>query len=230
MQDGLVGAAVAVGVLLVVTVIGLWWLTDPAADEAPTAPTASGSAGGAAPTQGSAEPPSDLAAGQTWLGDFTLDAGALATPDARLHDVRAIGSDARTGPDGLVVGTLTVDATVPFDVVADQIGGRTTIRPADDPSQATVVRTVEVVGRELRVAATGTIDVERGRLVIEPQAIDIGGPDFLAGALAGVVRRLVTIDQSVDGLPDGLVLQDVVVQDDGFRATLRGDDVVLSQQ
>ncbi|WNB85842.1 LmeA family phospholipid-binding protein [Cellulomonas sp. ATA003] len=79
------------------------------------------------------------------------------------------------------------------------------------------------------MAATGTIEVERGRLVIEPRSVDIGGPDLLSGALGGIARRLVTIDQDVEGLPEGLVLQDVVVQDDGFRATLRGDDVVLAQ-
>lgn len=52
-----------------------------------------------------------------------------------------------------------------------------------------VLRTVEVLGREPRVAATITHDIE--------------------------------------GLPDGLVLQRVVVRDAGFRARLRGEDVRL---
>jgi hypothetical protein len=38
----------------------------------------------------------------------------------------------------------------------------------------------------------------------------------------------VTIEQTVEGLPEGLVLRDVAVQDDGFRARLDGVDVRLA--
>jgi hypothetical protein len=37
----------------------------------------------------------------------------------------------------------------------------------------------------------------------------------------------VTIEQDIEGLPEGLVLRDVAVRDDGFRATFRGEDVEL---
>lgn len=47
-------------------------------------------------------------------------------------------------------------------------------------------------------------------------------------AIASVVRRSVTIEHEIEGLPEGLVLQDVTVQDDGFRANLRGEDVKLT--
>jgi hypothetical protein len=90
-----------------------------------------------------------------------------------------------------------------------------------------VVRTVEAFGRELRVTATGTVEVEAGRLVVEPRSIDFGGPGFLSDATAAVVRRLVTIEHDVEGLPEGLVLRDVAVRDDGFRVSLRGEDVRL---
>jgi hypothetical protein len=90
-----------------------------------------------------------------------------------------------------------------------------------------MVRTVEALGRELRVIATGTVEVEAGRLVVEPHSIDFGGPDFLSDAIADVVRGLVTIEHDIEGLPDGLVLHGVAVQDDGFRAHLRGEDVKL---
>ncbi len=90
-----------------------------------------------------------------------------------------------------------------------------------------VVRTVEALGRELRVIATGTVEVEAGRLVVEPRSIDFGGPDFLSDATAAVVRRLVAIEHDIEGLPEGLVLQDVAVQGDGFRARLLGEDVQL---
>lgn len=63
--------------------------------------------------------------------------------------------------------------------------------------------------------------VEGGRLIVEPRSIDIGGPDFLSDATAAVVRGLVTIEHEIEGLPEGLVLQDVTVQGDGFRAVSR---------
>jgi hypothetical protein len=37
----------------------------------------------------------------------------------------------------------------------------------------------------------------------------------------------VTFEHEIDGLPDGLALRDVVVRDDGFRASLEGADVRL---
>lgn len=69
--------------------------------------------------------------------------------------------------------------------------------------------------------------VGAGVALLEPRPIDIGGPTFLADAIATVVRGLVTIEHEIDGLPEGLVLRDVSVQDDGFRASLEGTDVRL---
>lgn len=132
----------------------------------------------------------------------------------------------RSGPDGLVADWLAVEATVPFQDIAVELGGDTEVRAAEG-DQAEVVRTVEVLGRELTVVATGTVEVEDGLLVVEPRSIDLGGPDFLSRATAALVRRLVTIEHAIEGLPEGLVLLDVDVQDDGFRADLEGDDVVL---
>jgi hypothetical protein len=83
------------------------------------------------------------------------------------------------------------------------------------------------LGRDIQVVATGTVKVEAGRLLVEPRAIDVGGPAFLAVVTAALVRGLVTIAHDIKGLPEGLVLEDVAVQGDGFRATLRGEDVKL---
>jgi hypothetical protein len=224
-RDGLVGAALAVAVLVVAVLVALWWLTRPAEPDASPAPPASTAASpdGRAPA---AEPPADLADDETWLGDLTLDAGTVVAAGSLLRDVQAVGRDVRTGPDGLLAGALSVDATVPFDVVAEQLGAGTTVRAAPG-GQATVERTVRFAGRALDVVATGTVEVVDGRLVVEPRSVDIGGPDLLSDAIGGLVRRLSTIEHEVEGLPEGLVLQDVVVQEDGFRAALEGEDVRL---
>lgn len=229
LRDGLVGAAIAVAVLVVVLLVVLWTVTRPvgsvpAGSSGPSATAAPARPGDGAPAT---EPPADLGPDETWLGDLTLDAGTVVTAGSLLRDVRALGSDVRTGPDGTVAGRLSVDATVPFDAVADEIGQGTTVRAAGR-SQATVERTIEIAGRELDVVATGTVDVVDGRLVLVPRSVDVGGPDFLSDAIGALARRLVSFEQEVEGLPDGLVLQDVTVQDDGFHAELEGADVRLA--
>jgi hypothetical protein len=223
-KDGLVGAGIAVLAALLVLAVLFWWVSDPAGDGDTGAATPS--AGSAGTDPGEPGPPSDLGKDEVWIGDLALDAGSVLTRDAHLRDVTAVGRGVRTGPEGLVADAVSVEATVPFEVVADELGDGATVR-AGDAGQATVERTVEVAGRELRVVASGTVGVESGRLVLEPRSIDVGGPAFLADAVATVVRRLVTIEHEIDGLPEGLVLRHVDVQEDGFRASLEGTDVRL---
>lgn len=226
-KDLLTGA-VAMLLVLVVGVVLLWWaVTEPAGESGP--PPESGPAAGPAPDPDGLPgegPPAGLGDDEVWLSDLELDAGAVVAAGSPLRDVRAVGQDVVTGPAGLVAARVRVDATVPFEVIADELGGGSVVRAADD-GQAMVERTVEVLGRELRVVATGTVEVEAGRLVVEPRHIDLGGPDFLGGAIAAVVRELVTIEHDIEGLPEGLRLQDVTVRGDGFRARLAGDDVRL---
>ena len=222
-RDGLVGAGIAVLVLAALLVVALLAATRSASSAAPDAsPPAEASGVGSA-----GEPaPGDLADGDLWLDGLTLDADTLTTPDGTLRDVVVTGAGVRTGASGLVAGQLAVDATVPFALVAGQIGPDVRVGPvAGSPDQAAVHRSFEGLGRVLDVEATGTVSVVAGRLVVEPRTIDIGGPAFLADVFGALARELVTIEHEIEGVPDGLVLQGVTVQRDGFRAALRGTDV-----
>lgn len=222
-KDWLIGAGGMVIVLGLTAAIAWWVVSSPAGgDEAAPGPSPTAGAG---PTAGAA-PPAGLGGDEVWLADLALDAGTVAIAGSLLHDVKAVGQDVVTGPGGMVAERLAVDATVPFDVVAGELGDGTVVRAADG-GQVLVVRTVEALGRELDVNATGTVRVDAGRLVVEPRSIDFGGPGFLSDAVGAAVRSLVTIEHSIEGLPEGLVLQDVAVQDDGFRASLSGEDVKL---
>lgn len=209
---------------LVVAVGIVWWVvTDPV--------DGGGARSGSSPPADTGhvpdtEPPTDLGDDEAWFEELSLDAGTLVTEGSLLRDVSAVGQDVVTSPDAVVAAGLSVEATVPFEVVAAEMGEGTTVGAAAD-GEAMVVRTVEVLGRELGVTATGTVEAEAGRLVVEPSSIDIGGPDFVSDAIAAVVRQLVTIEHDIEGLPDGLALEDVDVRDDGFRAYLRGEDVQL---
>ncbi len=172
-------------------------------------------------------PPSDLGTDETWLGKVDVQSDTVVLPDSSLIDVQAEGYGARSGPDGVLVDQLEVHATVPFADVAAELGGDSQISPADD-GQAEIRRTIEILGRQFSVVATGTVKVKDGLIVVEPSSIDLGGPDVLSRAVAATVRRFVTIEEPIDGLPQNLILQDVTVQEDGFRAVLAGENVVLA--
>ncbi len=210
-------------VLLAIGVVALWWfVSEPPDDTAgPTTPPPS-----AAPRI-DAPAPIDLGGDEVWIGDLDLQSALVVLPDSTLRDVVARGHGARSGPDGLTVDRLEVWATVPFDEVAAQLGGDSMVRAAEN-GEAAVVRTVDVLGRQITVVATGTVEVEGGILVVEPRAIDVGGPELLSRTIAALVRQFVTIEQPIEGLPRNLELLDVEVRDDGFRAELAGQDVVLA--
>ena len=222
-KDWLIGAAGMVLLLAVMAGIVWWAASEPAgggeAAPAPSPPVA-------VDPPPSTQPPAGLRGDEVWLADVALDAGTVVAAGSILRDVRTVGQDVVAGPDGLVAAQLAVDATVPFEVVANELGNGAVVRSAGG-GQVMVTRTVNALGRDLPVTATGTVEVVAGRLIVEPRSIDIGGPDFLSDAIATVVRGLVTIEHSIEGLPEGLVLQDVDVQDDGFRANLRGEDITL---
>src|SRR5687768_8242682 len=105
-KDWLIGA---LGMLLVLGVAAavLWWVvSDPAAGEAGPGPS---------PTQGTgrmpgAVPPADLREDEVWLADLSLDAGTVVAAGSTLRDVRVVGQDVTTGPDGPVASRLAVDA------------------------------------------------------------------------------------------------------------------------
>jgi hypothetical protein len=63
--------------------------------------------------------------------------------------------------------------------------------------------------------------------VIEPETVDLGGPDLLDSAASEAVRRLVTVRQQVEGLPQGMRLTRVEVVAGGFRVHLEGRRIAL---
>ncbi|MHA7283222.1 LmeA family phospholipid-binding protein [Arthrobacter sp. TMS2-4] len=225
--DWLIGA-LGMLVVLGVAVGALWWaVSSPSGTGADGGTPSVAASGSPPPAEARTEPPAGLAEDAVWFADLELDAGTMVAAGSTLRDVRAVGQGVVTGPDGLVADRLSVDATVPFDAVAAELGGGSVVRPADD-GQVAVERSVGVLGRDLPVTAIGTVDVEGGRLVMEPRSIDLGGRGFFSDGIAALVRRFVTIEHEIEGLPEGLVLRDVVVQEDGFRATLTGEDVALA--
>ncbi len=170
--------------------------------------------------------PSRLERGQTFLSNVSLDSAAVLTGDGPLTDVRATGREVSLTRDGLTAGSLAIDAVLPFSAAAAQVDDGVVLYAAGS-GRAGLRRTVTLLGRDLPVTATGTVRAEDGLLVIEPQTVDLGGPDLLDDAASAAVRRLVTVRQQVEGLPQGMRLTRVEVVAGGFRVHLEGTRIAL---
>lgn len=173
-------------------------------------------------------PPADLAADETWLGTVDLRSADVVSADGDLQDVVASGAGVRFSSDGLRAERLDLDATVPFATVAREVGPDVRIFPAE-AGRAGIERTVSILGREVTVQATGTVEADGGQLLIEPETVDLGGPAFLDSAASALARGLVTIRQDVAGVPEGMALTDVEVTEAGFAASLAGTDVTIGR-
>lgn len=224
--DWAIGAAAMLGIVLLALL--LFWLsiTQPV-DDGAAVPLPTPTASTQAPAIEATAPPG-LAEDEVWLGDVSLNASAVVAAGTPLYDVAGTGTGVISGPDGLVARHLDLTATVPFHVVAAQLGPDAHLSAAAG-GQAHLVTRVELLGRSLPVGATGTVDVVAGILVIVPTSVDLGLPQFLENTLVEAVRELITIEHRIEGLPDGVVLRSVTVVDGGFRANLTGDNVRLVQ-
>lgn len=208
-------AVLAIGLLALVLTLG----SGGGAVDAPPAPTASDPA---------ARAPADLGTDETWLGSVELSSADVVSADGDLVDVSASGTGVRFSPNGLRADRLDLDATVPFGTVAAQVGPDVTIYAAGG-GLAGIERTVTILGRDIPVKATGSVTADGGRLLIEPDTVDLGGPSFIDSAASALARSLVTIRQPVPGVPEGMALTDVEVTDAGFAASLAGTDVTIGR-
>lgn len=175
-----------------------------------------------------AQRPTDLTADETWLGAVELRSQDVVSAKGDLVDVVATGSGVRFSDAGLRAERLGIDATIPFDTVAAQVGQDVTVYDAGN-GKTGVERKVTILGRDLTLRATGTVTADGGQLLIEPETVDLGGPSFLDAAASSLARSLATIRQDVPGVPAGMTLDAVAVTPQGFDARLSGTDVTIGR-
>ena len=223
MKNFLLGVAATLAALALVLVVLVFSLGSVASSG--TSTTATPRPAGSATV---AQPPTDLAQDETWLGTVDLRSQDVVSDKGDLVDVVATGSGVRFSQAGLKAQRLDIDATIPFATVAEQVGADATVYDAGN-GKTGVERTVTVLGRDLTLKATGTVSAEGGQLLIEPETIDLGGPSFLDSAASSLARSLATIRQDVAGVPTGMSLDEVQVTPQGFDARLSGTDVVIGR-
>jgi len=213
--------AVSMLVALVLAVVALVWSVG--------SPGSNADGGRPATARPSSSPsaPATVAKGETWLGDVRLTSAQVVTGDGGLRDVTATGSAVTLTSNGLRAERLDIDAMLPFETAASQIGDGVSLY-AVDGGLAGLRRRVSVLNRDVEVRATGAVRAVDGQLVITPDTIDLDGPDWLDSAASAIVRQLVTIHHTVEGVPAGMALTSVSVEADGFRAHLHGTNVAIS--
>lgn len=166
--------------------------------------------------------------GETVLGRAALTSVLVQTTAGTLADVSASGQGVTLSDQGIRANQLTINATLPFSTIADQVGGGIELF-AVSTTRAGVRKRITILGRDVDVTAVASVGAENGQLVITPQSVDLGGPGWIDGAASGALRQIGTIRHTVEGLPDGMHLVAVSVADTGFRARLEGSQVAITR-
>jgi hypothetical protein len=223
-KNFLLGVGATLGALALALVVLVVSLGSGAAGATPSVASSPSPTGSVAV----AEQPGDLTADETWLGAVELRSQDVVSAKGDLVDVVATGSGVRFSDAGLRAERLAIDATIPFETVAAQVGQDVVVYDAGN-GKTGVERKVTILGRDLTLRATGTVTADGGQLLIEPETVDLGGPSFLDAAASSLARSLATIRQDVPGVPEGMSLDDVEVTPQGFDARLSGTDVTIGR-
>jgi hypothetical protein len=164
-----------------------------------------------------------LAAGS--LDDVTVDLASASLSGVDLQDVdlraRGVSTSAPYRADRAEVrGTLTTAALE--QLVAERTDADVDLDIDDGRLTATLqVLRADVTAELVPTAQGDAIAVDVVSVTLAGAVIDV---EDLPGAAAS---RLQDLTVPVEGLPEGLALTDVVVQDDGLRVTASGTEVVL---
>src|SRR4051794_10273941 len=141
-------------------------------------------------------------------------------------DVTLDATDVTTA-EPYTAGTATLSATLPTASIDKIVADRSTLDITTSVTGSTLKATGKVLG--LTLSADLVPRVEDAKLLVDVQRITIGGVSVDVESLPGSIgNKLDDIEVPVQsGLPDGVVLSDAQVVDDGVRITATGTDVAI---
>lgn len=156
-----------------------------------------------------------------------LDQPAGTSARVSLHGVRLPLSDALSGDvQKIPVDRIDGTATLSYDLLAQQLGGDTTLRREGNGLRIT--KTVHVAGLTLPLTATGTVRLDGGVVVVDVQqasGVGVSVPSYLVRQ----VSQLLDLRYKVPPLPFGLTLTSVSPADDGVVVQVAASNTVLSR-
>jgi hypothetical protein len=146
--------------------------------------------------------------------------------DVSLQGVHVPLSKAISGSvDEIPVDRLEGTATLSYALLADQLGGDTTVR--QEGTGLRISRTVEVLGQELPVTASGTVRLEKGGVLAVDVSHVSGAGVQIPSALVSRISSLLDLEYKIPALPFGLQLRSVTPAADGVVVGVGATDTVL---
>ncbi|SFK35970.1 LmeA family phospholipid-binding protein [Geodermatophilus ruber] len=161
---------------------------------------------------------------------LSLTADDLGQPEGTRADVTLRGvqvplSDVLSGSVAEVpVARVDGTATLSYELLAQQLGGDTTLTRVGDGLRIT--RTVELAGLTLPLTAAGTVSLDGGDLVVDVQQASGAGVE-LPGFLVDQASSQLDLRHPLPELPFGLQLTGVRPAEDGVQVTVEARDTVL---
>ena len=145
--------------------------------------------------------------------------------DVSLRGVRLPLPDALSGAvEEVPVERVDGTATLSYDLLAEELGGDTTLTP--DADGLRITRTLEALGVEVPVTATGTLSLDGQELVLDVTEAEAAGAD-VPGFVLDRAEDLLDFRYAVPALPSGLQLTGVRPETDGVRVRVEATDTVL---
>jgi hypothetical protein len=161
---------------------------------------------------------------------IAFTAADLGQPEGTEADVVLRGVEVPLGDllDGAVqrvpVERIDGTATLSYQLLAAQLGGDTRVERDGDGLRIT--RTVEVLGREVPLTASGDVTLDGSDLVVDVEKAAGAGvevPDIVIDRAADLLDLLYTVPP----LPFGLRLTDVRPADEGVVVDVAAKDTVI---
>ena len=162
---------------------------------------------------------------------ISLTADELGQPAGTRADVRLAGvqvplsavlsGDVQEVPVDRIDGT----ATLSYELLSDQLGGDSALRPDGDGLRVT--KTVEILGYTLPLTASGTVTLEGDELVVDVERASGSGVE-VPGFLVDQASDLLDLRYQVPALPFGLQLTSVTPAADGVVVQVEAVDTVLA--
>jgi hypothetical protein len=161
---------------------------------------------------------------------IALEAADLGQPEGTRADVSLRGaevalSDVLSGSvQEVPVEGIDGTATLPYGLLADQLGPDTTLARAGDGLR--VDSTAEVAGQTLEFSATGTVSLDGDTLLIDVDEISGPGVD-VPDILVDQVSDALDLSYRIPQLPFGLQVTGVRPADAGLLVDVQGTETVL---
>ena len=162
---------------------------------------------------------------------ISLTADELGQPAGTRADIQLSGvqiplsavmsGDVQEVPVDRIDGT----ATLSYELLSQQLGGDSTLRPEGDGLRVT--KTVELMGYTLPLTASGTVSLEGDQLVVDVERASGAGVE-LPGFLVEQASDLLDLRYQVPALPFGLQLTSVTPSADGVVVVVEATDTVLA--